>query len=471
MRQFVAEATINEAYAQSLEILESVGVRFACEEVRQLFQEHGAQIDGDKVRIPRLLVEEAIETTPKQIEEMTDKRRIVAATPFSSAPFIMDDDTGVLHRCTIEDAIKFYQINETSALYECVNPGCADPQNNNAPDQFVSQIAMSLKYSNKYPSIGLRATRSTALDGDVYKSARKAFRMVREFYDIWDHPVMTQGICPDSPLAYDRECLDNLCAAIDEKQSISLSPCSVGFMTAPETIMGVVIHDFALALAGLVLIQLKSPGHETSFSEFSTIGQIRTLQPNYGSVESVYLQLIFYELCKSLGLPCSISGGYGDGTKVDYQAGMEATMTAMLPFHLTEIQEVWCYPGILAGFACGSFQKIILDEEMMRVTNRMLQGAVMTIDHKLPETLSAGMIAGNFLGLGRMKTYHRDNYMTQVFNKWGIGQAENPEKSDLAYISQKIINERIESYELPERTDTQKKILQPHLPLQCAFSL
>jgi trimethylamine---corrinoid protein Co-methyltransferase len=469
MKKFVAESTRKEAYSQALEILESVGVRFDSEEIRQLFKKHGAQIDGDKVRIPGFLVDEAIRTTPKQVESLPIEQRIVAATPFSSAPFIMDDDTGALHRCSIEDAIKFYKINETSPLYECVNPGCADPQDNDARDQFVSQIAMSLKYSNKYPSIGLRATRSTALDGDVYGSARKAIHLVREFYDIWDQPVMTQGICPNSPLTYDKECLDNLCAAVDEKQPISLSPCSVGFMTAPETIMNVVIHDFALALAGLVLIQLKSPGHETSFSEFSTIGQIRTLQPNYGSVESVYLQVIFYELCRSLGLPCSISGGYGDGTRVDYQAGMEAMLTAMLPFHLTDINEVWCYPGILAGFACGSFQKIILDEEMMRNTNRMLQGAVMTIDHKLPETLSSGMDVGNFLGLGRMKTYHRDNYMTQVFNKWGIGQAENPEKSDLAFISQKSIDQRIASYELPERTATQKKILQPHLPSQCQY--
>ncbi len=469
MKQFVTESTREEAYSHALEILETVGVRFDCEETRQLFLKHGAIIEGDKVRISRGLVEEAISTTPKQGGRLTGEQRIVAATPFSSAPFILDDDTGSLHRCTMEEAIKFYQINETSPLYECVNPGCADPEDNDAPDQFVAQIAMSLRYSNKYPSIGLRATRSTALAGDVYGSARKAFRLVREFYDIWDQPVMTQGICPNSPLSYDRECLDNLCAAIDERQPISLSPCSVGFMTAPETIMSVVIHDFALALAGLVLIQIKSPGHETSFSEFSTIGQIRTLQPNYGSVESVYLQVIFYELCKSLGIPCSISGGYGDGTKVDYQAGMEAMLTAMLPFQLTEIQEIWCYPGILAGFACGSFRKAILDEEMMRVTNRMLQGAVMTIDQNLPEILSAGMDAGNFLGLGKMKTYRRDNYMTQVFNKWGIGQAENPEKSDLAYISQKIIDQRIASYEQPERTATQKKILQAHLPLQCQY--
>lgn len=467
MKQFVAEATLKEAYAQSLEILESVGVRFDSEEIRQLFQKHGAQIDGDRVRIPNFLVEEAIRTTPNKGESQHGEKRIVAATPFGNAPFILDDETGIIHRCTILEAIKFYQINETSPLYECVNPGCADPQDNDAPDQFVAQIAMSLKYSNKYPSIGLRATRSTALDEDVYGSARKAFRLVREFYDIWEQPVMTQSICPNSPLTYDRECLENLCAVIDEKQSISISPCSIGFMTAPETIMGVVVHDFAMALAGLVLIQLKSPGHETSLSESSTIAQIRTLQPNYGSIESVYLQVIFYELCKSRDIPCSISGGYGDGTRVDYQAGMEATLTAMLPFHLTEIQEVWCYPGILAGFACGSFRKAILDEEMMRVTNRMIQGAVMTIDHNLPETLSAGMAAGNFLGQGSMKTYHRDNYMTQVFNKWGIGQADNPEKSDLATISQSTIDQRIASYELPERTAAQKKILQAHLPSQC----
>lgn len=469
MKHFVEETVLKESYAQSLQILETVGVRFEHEEIRQLFEKHSARINGERVRIPGHLVEEAIRIAPKPTTSAMGVRRIVASTPFGSAPLIRNDDTGIIQRGTLEDAVRFYQFNETSSLYECVNPGCADPVDNDAPDQFVAQIAMALKYSDKYPSIGLRATRSTAAGGDVYGSARNAFRLVREFRDIWDKPVMTQSICPNSPLSYDRECLDNLCAALDEKQVVSLSPCSIGFLTAPETIMGVVVHDFAMSLAGLVLIQLKSPGHEVSFSESSTIGQIRTLQPNYGSPEAVFLQVVFYELCRFMNLPCSISGGYGDGTDVDYQAGMEAMLTAMLPYQLTEVQEVWCTPGILAGFACGSFEKAIMDEEMMRVMNRMLQGAVTTIDSKLPEVLSAGMDAGNFLGLGSMKSYHRDNYMTQAFNKWGIGQAENPEKSDLAAISKKIIEQRIASYELPERTDVQKKILQAYLPKQCRY--
>lgn len=469
MKSFVDAVTIQNAYMQALEIVEKVGVRFESEVVRELFKKHGARVEDDKVFISRQLVEEALENTPKQDYNIPSKKRVVAATPFSNAPFILDDDSGAIHRCTIGDAMKFYQINETSDLYECSNPGCADPVGNDAPDQFVAQIAMALKYSNKYPSIGLRATSTNSMNGDVYNSARRAFRLIREFYDVWDEPVMTQGICPNPPLAYDRECLDNLSAAIDEQQAISIFPCSVGFMTGPESIIGIVIHDFAMSLAGLVFIQLKSPGHPTSLCNFSTISNIRTLQPNYGSVESVYIQVIFYELCKSLGIPCVICGSYSDGTAVDYQAGMETLMTTILPFSLTEVDEVWCYPGILAGFACGSFSKAILDEEMMRHANRMLQGVDMTLDPNLPEVLAQGMAAGSFLGIGSMDTYRRDNYMTTIFNKWGIAHVDNTSKTDLACQVQQVLERRMAAYQLPERSDAQKKLLQPYLPSHCRY--
>jgi len=469
MRKFVDEATLQNAYMMALDIIENTGVCFESETVKELFKRREARIDGHKVYIPRHLIEEALSSTPKQDYSAPVRKRVVAATPFSNAPFILDDGTGLVRRCDIADAVKFYQINETSSLYECTNPGCADPEGNDASDQFVAQIAMALKYSDKYPSFGLRATASNALNGDVYGSARRAFRLVREFYDIWDEPVMTQGICPNPPLAYDRECLDNLRAAIDEKQSISIFPCSIGFMTAPESIMGIVIHDFAMALAGLVYIQLESPGHPVSLCEFSTISDIQTLQPNYGSSESVFIQVIFYELCKFLGIPCAICGSYGDGIAVDYQAGMEALLTTMLPFSLTEVNEVWCYPGILAGFACGSFHKAILDEEMMHYTNRMLRGVETTFDQRLPELLAAGREAGNFLGIGSMATYRRDNYMTRIFNKWGMSHADKPAKTDLAYKVDKVLESRIAAYHLPEHSAAQKKLLQPYLPSQCRY--
>ena len=469
MHKFVDDATIQNATMQAFEIIENVGVRFKSQAVRHLFEERGARVEGDKVFIPRRLMEEALETTPKGDYGVPAQKRVVAATPFSNAPFILDDDTGAIRRCTIGDAIKMYQINETSPLYECANPACADPVDNDGADPFIAQIAMVLKYSDKYPNIGLRATGSTSLNGDVYGSARRAIRLIREFYDVWDQPVMTQGICPNPPLEYDQECLDNLCAVIDEKQAISIFPCSLGYMTAPESIMGAVIHDFAMSLAGLAFIQLKSPGHPTSLSNFSTISNIQTMQPNYGSPECVFIQVIFYELCKFLSIPAAICGSYGDGTAVDYQAGLEAMLTTMLPFSLTEVDEVWCYPGILAGFACGSFHKAILDEEMMRYANRMLQGVEMAVDPNLPGHLADGMQAGSFLVLGSMDTYRRDNYLTKIFNKWGIPHAGNAEKTNLASKVQQVLENRIAAYQLPERSAAQKKLLQPHLPSQCQY--
>lgn len=193
------------------------------------------------------------------------------------------------------------------------------------------------------------------------------------------------------------------------------------------------------------------------------------MQPNYGSNESVFIQIIFYELCKFLGIPCAICGSYGDGIAVDYQAGMEALLTTMLPFSLSEVDEVWCYPGILAGFACGSFHKAILDEEMMHYTNRMLAGVEMTLDPKLPKQLVAGRDAGNFLGIGSMATYRRDNYMTKIFNKWGMSHGDKPEKTNLSYKVQKVLEGRTAAYQLPERTAVQKKLLQPYLPSPCQY--
>ena len=144
MRQFVEDLTLQDAYMQALQIVENIGVRFQSEAVRVLFKQRGARVAGDTVFIPPRLLEEALATTPKQDYRLTVQKRVVAATPFSNAPFILDDDTGAIRRCTVSDAIKMYQVNETSALYECANPGCADPIDNDTPDQFVSQIALAL---------------------------------------------------------------------------------------------------------------------------------------------------------------------------------------------------------------------------------------------------------------------------------------------------------------------------------------
>lgn len=476
MRSCIDNGTIQSALAQAFEIVEHAGVIFENEGGGERFNamvRRGARVEGDRIHFPGRLLEEALSTTPKTDYSAPARQRVFAANPFGNAPFILDDETGEIRRCTIDDAVKLYQVGETSSLYEFANPGCTDPVDNDGPDPFIAQVAMALKYSAKYPAIGLRATEGSAGTGDIYSSARRAFRLVREFRDCWDTPVMTQSVCPNPPLAYDRECLDNLRAAIDERQAVSIVPCSLGFMTAPESIMGLVVHDIAMCLAGLAYIQLIAPGHPVSFCSSSTISNIRTMQPNFGSAEAVFIQGGFYELCRTLGLPCVVSGTCSDSTAVDYQAGMESALTTMLPFSVTELNEVCCYPGLMAGFACGSFHKAILDEETIVCANRMLQGVDPAIDDQLREKISEARESGSFLYAGSMETYRRDNYLAGVFDKNGIAGAGAGAGTEAAgHLTRQVENimaERIAAYERPERTAAQKKLLQEFLPSRCRY--
>lgn len=59
--------------------------------------------------------------------------------------------------------------------------------------------------------------------------------------------------------------------------------------------------------------------------------------------------------------------------------------------------------------------------------------------------------------------------MTKIFNKFGIGQADNAEKTNLAYTVQQVLDSRIADYQLPERTVAQMKLLQANLPSQCQY--
>lgn len=473
MRAFLDQESLGNSIAAVYDILERTGVRFESSKACELFREHGALIEGDIVRMPRKLVDEALEAVPKMEYGEAHAPRIASASLFSDAPFIIDELNGSIRRCTVSDQIKLYKLNDTSEIYEMATPGCADPEDIRSEDGFVAQIAMLLKYSVKYPSIGIRATSSNSREKDVYGAARRGFRLVREFFDTWDEPVLSQGICPNPPLTYDKESLENMQAAIDEKQAIGISPCTLSYMTGPERIMDLVLHDFAMALAGVCYIGLAAPGLDVAVSEFSASSDIRTVQPVYSCAESMRLQVIFYELARYFRLPCSICGSYGDGVvSDDYQAGMETLLTMLQPFRETELDELWCYPGHLAGFSCGSFRKAILDEETIVLANRTLQRMDLSIRDDLAEYLAAGRAKAGFLTLGKMKDYRKDQYLTNVFDKGGVAKAMNKgTEAEAAKVVRDrvdaIIKERMEAYEPPVLTAGQKKLLEAYLPEEC----
>ncbi len=469
MPNLLAKEQMETIYEAAVDILSTIGVEFEMESALTIFKEHGVRVDGKRVFISQNFLAETLKLMPEYKYEPTNTKRLVAASPFSNAPMILDDATGESRRGTVEDAVKMYQLAETCDLYESVNPGVVDPVNNDSDDQYISQIAMMLKYSDKFPSLSLRVTKSSAKNGDVYGSAKKAIQLIKKIKGADDKPVMGQGICPNSPLTYDEESLINLTVLVEEEQDITIFPCTLSYMTGPESLMGMVIHDIAVCLAGAVYVQLLRPGKAVTFSSFSTMTDMRTMQPVYASPESLNVQIMFYEVCLHLGLNCLLCGCLADGIKNDYQGGFESSMTSMAPYFMTRVEEVWCYPGLMAAFAGGSFNKMIFDEEMLINCNRLLQGLNLSFDPNLKEKLTKAVDTRSFLTIGDMKIYRKEQRITPVFDKKGITSNTSPSESIINLNAEKIIEKRCASYVLPERTKEQQALLQEYLPTQCKY--
>jgi len=467
--ELLNKETIETVYEKATEILATVGVEFESDNAQKLFKKNGAKVEGKRVYISPSLLEKALDSLPRVKYTPTGKKRIVAATPFSNAPMIMDDITEKIRRGNIQDVIKMYRLAETCDLYESINPGVVDPEGNDSQDQYIGQIAMMLKYSDKFPNLSLRATKSSSKDGDVYASAKKAIRLIKEIKGDDGNPVMGQGICPMAPLSYDEESLINLTVLVEEEQDITIYPCTLSFMTGPESLLGIVVHDIAICLAGMVYVQLLQPGLNVSFSNFSTMTDMRSLQPVYGSPEFLHVQVMFYEVCLHFEMNCVLGGCLADGVRNDYQSGFESCFTSTAPFYMTRLEELWCYPGHMAAFAGGSFKKMILDEECIINCNRTLQGLNLSFDPMLKEKLAESLETKSFLTIGSPGIYRKEHRVTNIFDKKGLDPSNDFSEITVDINISKEIEKRCEAYVLPERSRAQINRLQKYLPTQCKY--
>jgi trimethylamine--corrinoid protein Co-methyltransferase len=463
------KGTIGSIYEKATDILATVGVEFALNSAVELFKKNGATVDGKNVLISSSLLKKAFDSLPKVKYTPAHNKRLIAASPFANAPMIIDDITGKIRRGNVQDAVKMYQLAETCELYESINPGVADPEGNDSEDQFIGQIAMMLKYSDKFPNLGLRATKSTSKNGDVYTSAKNAIQLIKEIKGDGSTPVMGQGICPMAPLSYDEESLINLTALVEEEQDITIYPCTLSYMTGPESLLGIIVHDMAICLAGVVYIQLLKAGTSVAFSNFSTMTDMRSLQPAYGSPEFLHIQIMFYEVCLHFDMSCVLCGCLSDSTRNDYQGGFESCFTSIAPYYMTHVDEIWCYPGVMAAFAGGSFKKMILDEELIINCNRTLQGLNLSFDPMLKDKLAESLKTKSFLTVGSPAIYRKEHRVSTIFNKKGMDPDNSSLEIPIDVNVSKEIEKRCEAYVFPDRNKEQKKLLQKYLPTQCKY--
>ncbi len=400
--KIVGEADLPRIHEASIELLEQTGVIFEHEEALEIFKKHGAKVDGKTVFIPRAMAESAMDQTPAvyRHEARNGDQAVtigdgIAPHPNVGCVFVEDMDRGK-RRGLLEDYANLQKLSQVSDIVKLTGATPVAPDDVEASERALYMLYETIKHTDK-PLIG-SCTRT--------KKAKESLQMVEMIFGegyLNDHYCVGVSTNPLSPMKYATETLDTILAYAKKNQPVYILPCALAGVTAPMSVFGSIVQQNAEAVAGLTLIQLIKPGCPGVYCPASTVADMRTAICIYAPPE----QFLINATCLQMAIdfyrvPTRIMAGMTDSKEVDIQAGYDTMQNMMMGLmsggHMVE--QVF---GVLDAIMTVSYEKFIIDEEMMRRVIRICEG-VDTSDSEM------SLEVMNEVGPGGSYLSHKDTF-------------------------------------------------------------
>jgi len=179
--------------------------------------------------------------------------------------------------------------------------------------------------------------------------------------------------------------------------------------TSPVTLREVVVQHCAESLSGVVIHQLASPGAPIVYGGSPSALDMRHGTTPMGAIETMMVDVAYAQVGKQLGLPTHAYMALSDAKSVDFQAGLESGLGAVLAA-LAGINMV-SGPGMLDFESCQSLEKLVLDNEACGMALRLARGISERPGPAAPELLQAVVEAGHFLS----NPHTRSNYREELY--------------------------------------------------------
>ncbi len=372
--QLISQSELEQIHENSLRIMENVGIIMTYEPALEVLKKHGVKVDGKKAFFPRALVEESIKNAPasytiyardpkKNVEISTE--RTAYAGPYGS-PFVTDLDSG-RRDGTMDDFIKIVKICDRLENIDIQSHISCEPTDVAEKKRPIAMVYNTLKYSDK-PLMG-------SIYG--YENAKQCIEMAAIPFGglsvIKEKPVMASIPCTLTPLSYDDNQLGAIMAYAEFGQPQLINSLSMAGMTTPATLAGLVSLQNAEVLAGIVLAQCVNPGTPVVYSASGSNVDMSSGALTIGTPEDAVVSLLNGQLAKFYQIPCRISGALSDSKMMDSQAAYESAITLMMA-QMAGGNFILHSAGIIETYNCMSFEKLIIDNEIIGYCKRINQG-------------------------------------------------------------------------------------------------
>jgi trimethylamine--corrinoid protein Co-methyltransferase len=416
--RLVSDDQVEEIHDASLRVLRDIGIEVLEPSAQKLFTDAGCTIDGNRVRFDPEMVVETIATAPSEFtlhawNPAHDLRIGGDNVVFSAvaSPPNVSDAAGGRRTGNRDDFRNLVRLSQHFNAIHLHGGYAVEPADLHASVRHLHAIHDLLTLSDK-------VVHAYSLGRDRNLDALELVRIARQIPDeqLDTEPSIYTVINSSSPLRLDIPMLEGILEFSARNQPIIMTPFTLAGAMAPVTIVGAVTQQNAEALAGIALTQLVRSGAPVVYGGFTSNVDMKSGSPAFGTPEFIKSAMLGGQMARRYNLPYR-SSNVNAANAVDAQAGYESAFSlwgaimggANIVFHGA---------GWLEGGLRASFEKMVLDVDLLQMIQTFLSPLVVNDDELALEAIADVGPGGHFFGTQHTQDRYKDAFYSPLISDW-----------------------------------------------------
>ena len=429
---YASEEDVRKMHEATLDLLETTGIKSFSESFVAFAKEAGLNVSddisgkGSRIRFPREIVEKARKDAPRSFTMygLDDKYQIKWGEKNAynhtcvGTPFVTDVETGKRRNTSLADLEDYIRLADALPNTDIIS--CLTAQGIPEHAANAVQVAAMVKNTTKPLRICIHDAQETE---DVVKVLAAAVGSKEELVK---KPIAYLEVSPISPMEYAKDPAEAILSIVDSGLPFGNIPCPMIGATGPMTVVGSVVMHNAEVLAGIVIAQLRKPGHPCIMSPRVTFMEMSTAMGLWAAPEMGLAATLSAELMRFYDLPSTVTG-FSCGSKIsDAQAAFESMFNTLIPA-LVGVDVVGA-SGSLDNVLEASYEKLVIDNEIASLIQHAIKGYDVDEDtcaiSVVNDVVDDPAYGGNFLGhphtMKHLRTELWKGYVTDraIYETW-----------------------------------------------------
>jgi trimethylamine--corrinoid protein Co-methyltransferase len=449
----LSEDEVSHIHESALSILENDGMRVLLPEARARYAAAGAMVDesSETVRLDRALIASALSSAPASVEMTAPSParnvviggRSVAVVPVSGPPNASDLDRG-RRPGTLRDLHELLKLSQSFDVIHMLGPSI-EPQDVPSPFRHLEATLAQLTLSDKIPFVYSRGR----------PQVEDCFSMIRAAHGLSDEAFRSgvytyTNINTNSPRQLDIPMAQGILDFAAAGQLLIITPFTLAGAMAPVTVVGAIALAHAEALAGITLAQIARPGAPVVYGGFTSNVDMKSGSPAFGTPEYVKASFGTGQLARHVGLPWrssnATSSNIADGQAV-YESQMSLWGALLGGCNLLIHGAGW-----LEGGLCASYEKFIIDVEMLQMFAEIFQPLVANAAEIGLDAISEVPPGGHFFSTAHTMQRYKSAFYSPLVSDWrNYGQWLEDGALTVTQRANRVWRDTLERYTAPQR--------------------